>query len=145
MKTEVLFSSKSDEWATPPEVFQELDREFHFDLDPCATAENHKCEKYYSREENGLLKDWGGSRVFCNPPYSQIAVWVAKCFYEAQKDNTLVCLLIPARTDTKYFHNYILHRAEVRFIRGRLKFNGARYNAPFPSMVVIFRGANLED
>jgi len=60
MKTEVLFSSKSDEWATPPEVFQELDREFHFDLDPCATAENHKCEKYYSREENGLLKDWGG-------------------------------------------------------------------------------------
>ena len=61
MKTEVLFSSKSDEWATPPEVFQELDREFHFDLDPCATAENHKCEKYYSREENGLLKDWGVS------------------------------------------------------------------------------------
>lgn len=81
--------------------------------------------------------------MFCNPPYSKIGEWVKKAFYEGRKDNTLVVLLIPARTDTKYFHDYILHRAEVRFIKGRLKFGDAKNSAPFPSMIVIFRGAKM--
>ena len=80
--------------------------------------------------------------MFCNPPYSNIAEWVEKAFRETRNDNTVVVLLIPSRTDTKYFHNYIYHRAEIRFIKGRLKFNGSKTSAPFPSMIVIFRGAN---
>ena len=78
--------------------------------------------------------------MFCNPPYSEIGKWVEKCYREGCKDNTLVVLLIPSRTDTKYFHNFIYQRAEIRFVKGRLRFNGSD-NAPFPSMVVIFRGA----
>lgn len=79
--------------------------------------------------------------MFCNPPYSEIGRWVEKAFYEGQKDNTTVVLLIPSRTDTRYFHNFIYGRSEIRFIKGRLKFGQAKNNAPFPSMIVIFRGA----
>ena len=82
----------------------------------------------------------GGSRVFCNPPYSQIAQWVEKAYRESQQDETLVVLLIPARTDTRYFHEFIYHRAELRFIKGRLKFGNAKNSAPFPSMIIIYRG-----
>ena len=139
----VLFSSNSDEWATPNTVFEELNKEFNFTLDACATAENAKCSKFFTKEEDGLAQNWGGERMFCNPPYSNISKWVQKAFYEGHKDNTLVVLLIPARTDTKYFHDYILHRAEVRFIKGRLKFGDAKNSAPFPSMIVIFRGAKV--
>ena len=138
---EVMFSSSSDEWGTPQEMFDKLDAEFHFTLDPCATEENAKCKDYYTMQENGLLPSWGGQRVFCNPPYSSIGQWVHKAYYEAQKDNTLVVLLIPARTDTRWFHDYIYHRAEVRFIKGRLKFGDAKNSAPFPSMIVVFRSA----
>lgn len=145
---EAYFMRKSDEWATPQSLFDELNAEFHFTLDPCSTDENCKCDKHYTRADSGLTKNWGGEIVFCNPPYSEIKTWVEKCFYEAQKDNTIVVLLIPARTDTRYFHNFILHRSEIRFVRGRVKFektdiepadNGS--SAPFPSMIVIFRGA----
>lgn len=136
-----LLSSNSDEYSTPSEIFAELDNEFHFNLDPCSTDENCKCEKHYTKAEDGLKQDWGGCRVFCNPPYSDIAKWTEKCYREGCKDNTIVVLLIPARTDTRYFHNYCYNRAEIRFIKGRLKFNGNTGNAPFPSMVVIFRGA----
>lgn len=139
--TKALFSRESDEWSTPQSLFEELDREFHFTVDASATEENKKCEKYYSLENDGLKADWGGETVFCNPPYSKIKTWVEKAFYEGQKDNTVVVLLIPARTDTSYFHSYIHHRSEVRFIKGRLRFSDSKYNAPFPSMVVIFRGA----
>ena len=139
----VLFSSQSDEWATPQMVFDELNKEFGFNLDPCATAINAKCPFFFTKEGDGLAQNWGGFRVFCNPPYSKISEWVKKAFYEGRKDNTLVVLLIPARTDTKYFHDYILHRAEVRFIKGRLKFGDAKNSAPFPSMIVIFRGATV--
>jgi site-specific DNA-methyltransferase (adenine-specific) len=83
--------------------------------------------------------------VFCNPPYSQIGRWVEKAFYEGQKDNTVVVMLIPARTDTRWFHNFILHRSEVRLLKGRLHFSGAKNSAPFPSMVVIFRGAERKE
>ena len=142
---DILFTSNSDEWYTPQPLFDELNNEFHFDLDPCATDQNHKCEKYYTLESNGLTKDWGGARVFCNPPYSEIEKWVEKAFRETRHDDTLVVLLIPARTDTKYFHNFIYQRAEIRFIKGRVKYSGAKFNAPFPSMLVIFRGANITE
>ena len=141
MKTDALFSSNSDEWSTPQEIFDELDAEFHFNLDPCSTDENHKCAMYFTKEQDGLKHSWGGYSVFVNPPYSDISRWVEKAYREGTKDNTVVCLLIPARTDTKYFHNFILHRSEIRFIKGRIKFGESIWNAPFPSMVVIFRGA----
>ena len=140
---EVMFSSKSDEWATPQHIFDELNNEFEFDLDVCANESNHKCDDYYSIEDDGLSKDWSGRRVFCNPPYSNIAEWVKKAFYETKNDNTLVVLLIPSRTDTKYFQNYIYNRSEIRFIKGRLKFDNSKNSAPFPSMIVIFRGAEV--
>lgn len=140
-----LMSSKTPEWATPQALFDELDKEFNFTLDPCATPENAKCRRYFTKEQNGLLQSWKGERVFCNPPYGrEIGKWVKKCDKEAQ-GGALVVLLIPARTDTTYFHDYIYKKHEVRFLRGRLSFNdlterGKR--APFPSMVVVMRGKN---
>lgn len=135
-----LFSSKSDEWATPRDFYKELDAEFHFDLDPCSTHDNAKCALHYTIDDDGLTQNWGGRRVFCNPPYGRkIKDWVKKCWVESRKPNTLVVLLIPARTDTAYFHDYIYKKArEIRFIRGRLHFNESKQGAPFPSMVVIF-------
>lgn len=139
MNKELMFSSKSDEWYTPIDFFNELDKEFHFDLDPCATDENHKCDKYFTKESNGLSQKWGGYRVFCNPPYGRtIGEWVKKAYEESKTPNTLVVMLIPARTDTKWFHEYIYGKAEIRFIKGRLKFGGCTNAAPFPSMIVIF-------
>ena len=123
--SDVIFSRKSDEWATPQHLFDSLNEEFHFDLDPCATEQNHKCEKYFTLDQNGLEKSWGGYKVFCNPPYSSIAKWVEKAYKEAQKENTIVVMLIPSRTDTKYFHDFIYHRSEIRFVRGRLIMNAA--------------------
>lgn len=145
MLNKSLFSSKSDEWTTPQEIFEDLNKEFKFNLDPCATEENHKCERFFTQKDNGLSKNWGGCRVFCNPPYSKISAWVKKAWSESTKENTLVVLLIPARTDTKYFHEYINNRSEVRFIKGRLKFGESKNSAPFPSMVVIFRSGGLID
>jgi len=140
MNTAVMFSSKTDEWSTPQDFFNELNKEFNFTLDPCATPENAKCEKYYTKEDDGLKQDWSGETVFCNPPYGRaIKDWVKKCYEESKKPNTTVVMLIPARTDTSYFHDYIYHKAkEIRFIRGRLKLGNAKNSAPFPSMVVIF-------
>lgn len=143
MNNAVMFSSNSDEWATPQWLFDELNNEFNFDLDPCASDENHKTPIYYTKNNSGLSQKWGGCRVFCNPPYSQISKWVEKAFEEGHKPNTLVVLLIPSRTDTKYFHDYILHRAEIRYIKGRLKFGNQKNSAPFPSMIVIFRGPKM--
>lgn len=134
-----MFSSKTDLWSTPNDFFDKLNDEFHFTLDPCSTHENAKCYKHFTEEENGLLQDWGNEVVFCNPPYGrQIKYWVKKAYDESQKDNTTVVMLIPARTDTIYFHEYIYHKAEIRFIKGRLKFGNAKNSAPFPSMVAIF-------
>ncbi len=144
MNTDIMFSSKTDQWSTPQAFFDELDREFSFTLDPCADTENHKCARYFTAEEDGLVQDWSGERVFCNPPYGRaIYKWVEKCYREGCKDGTIVVLLIPARTDTAYFHDFILNRAEVRFIRGRLKFGDSTTGAPFPSMLAIFRGPKM--
>ena len=140
MNTTVMFSSKSDLWSTPQDFFDELNEEFNFTLDPCATKDNAKCSKYFTIKEDGLKQDWQGHTVFCNPPYGRkIKYWVKKCYEESRKSNTTVVMLIPARTDTSYFHDYIYHKAkEIRFIRGRLKFGNAKNSAPFPSMVVVF-------
>lgn len=133
-----LFSSNSDEWTTPQDFYDKLNKRFNFSLDPCATAENAKCDKYFTIEDDGLKQDWSGFRVFCNPPYGRkISKWVEKCYHEAQK-GTFIVMLIPARTDTAYFHDYIYHKADIKFIRGRLKFGNAEQGAPFPSMVVIY-------
>jgi site-specific DNA-methyltransferase (adenine-specific) len=133
-----MFSSATDEWSTPQKVFDELNDEFHFTLDPCANAENHKCAKYYTREQNGLAQNWQGETVFCNPPYGrELSKWIEKCAFESQ--HATVVMLIPARTCTAAFHDHIYGKAEIRFMRGRLKFGNAVHNAPFPSMVVIFR------
>ena len=135
-----LFSSNSNEWATPTDFYNELDAEFHFNLDPCCTHENAKCERHYTIEDDGLTQDWGGARVFCNPPYSrELPKWAKKCYEESRKPNTLVVMLVPARTDTAWFWDWIYGKAEIRFVRGRLHFNDSKQGAPFPSMVVVFR------
>ncbi len=137
-----MFSSKAMDWATPQTFFDLLDSEFHFTLDPCANETNHKCDHYYTVEEDGLKQSWSGKTVFCNPPYGRaIKDWVKKCSEEAKQPDTTVVLLIPARTDTAYFHDYIYQKpnVEIRFLRGRLKFGDEKNSAPFPSMVAIFR------
>lgn len=148
MTLRVMFSSKTDQWETPQDFFDKLNEEFHFTLDPCADDTNHKCEKYFAEEHDGLQQNWMGETVFCNPPYGRkIGLWVKKCHSEAQKKNTTCVMLIPARTDTRWFHDYIYGQAEVRFIKGRLKFGDSKKNAPFPSMVVIFNqcGAKMTE
>lgn len=138
---QVMFSSKDDKWSTPQDFYDELNAEFGFTLDPCADEYNHKCNKYYTEEDDGLLQDWEGEVVFCNPPYGKaIKDWVRKAYIEGCKPNTTVVMLIPARTDTIYFHKYIYHKAEIRFLKGRLKFGNSKNSAPFPSMVVVYRG-----
>lgn len=140
------FSSKTDNWATPQDFFDKLNEEFHFTLDPCADEVNHKCDQFFTREQDGLSQDWGGNVVFCNPPYGkEIADWVQYSYEQSKKPNTTVVMLIPARTDTRYFHDYIYGKAEIRFIRGRLKFGDATSAAPFPSMVVVYRNNNWLD
>lgn len=143
---QACLSSKTDNWATPQDFFDKLNEEFHFTLDPCANEENHKCNLFYTKEQDGLTKDWGGHVVFCNPPYGkEIADWVRYSYEQSQKPNTTVVMLIPARTDTRYFHDYIYGKAEIRFVRGRLKFGDATSAAPFPSMVVVYRGNSWLD
>lgn len=145
MLNDALFSSKTDKWATPQDFFDKLNEEFHFTLDPCADESNHKCGKYYAEEQNGLIQDWGGEVVFCNPPYGnkETGEWTKKCYEESRKPNTTVVLLIPARTDRASFHEYIYGKAEIRFIRGRLKFGDGKNSAPFPSMVCVFRSDSM--
>lgn len=135
-----LLSSKRHDWTTPQDFFDELNKTYKFTLDPAASAENHKCDMYFTEQENGLLQDWGGQSVFCNPPYGrQIGEWVKKAHVESQKWNTTVVMLIPARTDTKYFHEYIYGKHEIKFLKGRLKFGDSKNAAPFPSMLVVMK------
>lgn len=136
-----LFTSNSAEWETPQNLFDALNAEFHFTLDPCSTDENAKCSKHYTKEQDGLKQDWTGETVFCNPPYGrELPKWIRKCYQHFIGGGGTAVLLIPARTDTKVFHEYIYHKAEVRFLKGRLHFSGAKGSAPFPSMIVIYRG-----
>lgn len=136
---DVHYSSKSNEWATPQYLFDELDRDFNFTLDPCATDENAKCEKYFTIEDDGLIQDWSNEVVFMNPPYGRdIKHWIKKAYKESLKGATVVCL-IPARTDTSYWHDYIFGKAtDIRFLKGRLKFGESKNSAPFPSAIIVF-------
>lgn len=139
-----LLSSKDMNWCIPQKFYDELNEEFHFVLDPAATDETAKCSLYYTPETDGLSQSWDcGGAVFCNPPYGrEIGKWVKKAYEESQKTEHPIVLLIPARTDTNYFHDYIYGKAEIRFLRGRLRFareNGTAYAAaPFPSMIAIY-------
>lgn len=144
MRTGVMFSSKTDLWATPLDFFQQVDAEFSFDCDVCALPENAKCAKFFSPEENGLAQQWTG-RCWMNPPYGRgIGNWVKKAYESVQDRADLVVCLLPARTDTAWWHEYVLKAAEVRFIRGRLKFGDSKNSAPFPSALVVFRKENRE-
>ncbi|MDL2237607.1 phage N-6-adenine-methyltransferase [Christensenellaceae bacterium OttesenSCG-928-K19] len=152
MNGNLMFSSKSNEWETPQVLFDKLNMEFRFTLDPAATIQNAKCNRFYTMEDDGLMQDWQGERVFCNPPYGrQLSAWIKKCYDESRKPGTTVVMLIPARTDIKAFHKYILGNAEIRFLKGRLKFinrllpsyredgDFKTSPAPFPSMVVVMK------
>jgi site-specific DNA-methyltransferase (adenine-specific) len=143
---DVLFSSYGMDWETPQSLFDELDREFGFTLDPCCSIDTAKCKKFYTIIENGLIQDWCFDVVFMNPPYGrQISVWIKKAYDESLKGALVVCL-VPARTDTSWWWNYCM-KGEIRFLRGRLKFKGknkkgevVNNSATFPSAIVIFRG-----
>lgn len=139
MNNELMFSSTTNEWYTPIDFFEQLNNEFSFTLDPCSTHENAKCEKHYTLDENGLLQDWSKDIVFMNPPYGkELKEWVKKAYEESLRGATVVCL-IPSRTDTSYWHDYIFGKAkDIRFIRGRLKFGGSKNSAPFPSAVIVY-------
>ena len=139
-----LTSDRTD-WETPRELFDRLDAFWHFDLDVAASDVNHLCADYYTKETDGLAHSWAGRRVWCNPPYGkQIADWARKAYEETRDGRTLVIMLVPARTDTRWYHDYIQGRAaEVKFIRGRLKYTlggVAQSSAPFPSMLVRWGG-----
>ena len=142
-KMAVHFSSKTSEWETPQDFFDLLNSEFHFELDVCAKPENAKCPRYFTPEEDGLKQEWRGV-CWMNPPYGrEIGRWVKKAYESAKEGATVVCLL-PARTDTSWWHDYCMMADEIRFIRGRLKFGGAKHPAPFPSAIVIFRPSKGE-
>jgi site-specific DNA-methyltransferase (adenine-specific) len=168
-----MFSSKEEKWQTPQYIYDELDKEFNFTLDPCSQHDSAKCEKHYTPEEDGLVQSWRGETVFVNPPYTKPEEacktkckkkrcaergyhitkrlpgqvdWIRKSYEESRKPNTTVVMLIPARTDTEMFHEYIYHKAdEIRFVKGRISFVDPNTKksgdaAPFPSMIVVFRG-----
>lgn len=138
MQSAMFGPAQRTDWGTPPAMFAGLDKEFGFTLDVCASPHNAKCERYFTRDDDGIHQSWEGV-CWCNPPYGrEIPKWVRKAAQEAQRGVTTV-MLIPARTDTSWWHEHIEGRAEVRFIRGRVTFVGAEHPAPFPSAVVIFR------
>lgn len=140
MMNEGMYSSNTDEWGTPQKLFDELNEKFNFDVDVCANAENTKCCRYFSKEEDGLKQDWTQFKTcWMNPPYGrQIGSWIEKA-YEASLHGTTVVCLLPSRTDTRWFHDYCV-KGDITFIKGRLKFNDGKVPAPFPSMIVVFRG-----
>ena len=135
---DVHFSSKTDMQSTPEEFYRAVDKIHGFTLDVCATKENAKCLNYFSKEDDGLKQDWTGS-CWMNPPYGRcIKLWMQKAYESSLRGAKVVCL-VPSRTDTAWWHDYAM-KGEIEFIRGRLKFGGAKYNAPFPSALIVFDG-----
>jgi len=133
--TKGLMSSLTDEWRTPQSLFDKLDKEFNFDSDPCPMKDKPL--------KKGMINGWG-ERTFINPPYSSLKTWLLTAYYHAVKYKKLSVMLIPSRTDTTWWHDYVMKANEIRFIKGRLKFNDAKGSAPFPSAVIVFRGATLK-
>ena len=139
MRTKLHFSSATDNWSTPQELFNAMDAIYKFDLDVCADGNNAKCDKFYTETDNAFHQVWhrDGKSIWMNPPYGRkIIDWIRKAYIESQHGVTVVCLL-PARTDTIWFHDLCTH-GDITFLRGRLKFGGAKNSAPFPSMIVVF-------
>jgi site-specific DNA-methyltransferase (adenine-specific) len=137
-----MMSSATPEWATPRDLFDALDAEFHFDIDVCATKHNAKCLRYWTKEHNALTKEWGCRLTYwMNPPYGrEIGTWMERAYRASLNGSTVVCL-VPSRTDTAWWWDYAM-KGEIRFIRGRVKFvrdDGKCDSAPFPSAVVVFR------
>lgn len=141
-KMEVHFSRASDEWATPISLFSELHRVFKFTLDAAASSGNAKCARFFTKEDDALKQKWGGEIVFLNPPYSMLREFMAKAYTESKENGATVVCLIPSRTDTRAWHDFIA-KGEVRFIRGRVSFvkpgDAKPQPAPFPSVLVVFR------
>lgn len=140
MVSKVMFSSKIEEYGTPQKLFDQLNLEFGpFTLDPCATMENAKCKTFFTRKENGLIQSWGKSKVFMNPPYGKnIRAWIQKAYDSSKSGATVICL-VPARVSTAWWHDLVEGKAQYRFIRGKLKFEGAPWVSPFPSAILIYR------
>lgn len=136
MITKGMLTSNKDDWETPQDLFDKLNALYGFTLDACASPENAKCKKYYTKEQNSLVQDWNHDRVWCNPPYGRE---IAKFVMKATLSTSLVVMLLPARTDTRYFHEYIYGKQTIYFLKGRLKFSNSKTPAPFPSMIVVFR------
>ena len=133
------------DWATPWPLFRELDAEFHFTLDVCATPENAKCQRFFTPEDDGLTESWGREVCWMNPPFGRfIEKWIQKAYYASLGGATVVAL-VPSRTCTWWWHNYAEKASERRFIRGRIKFEGAEHNAPFPCAIVVFRPAGVPE
>ena len=153
MLNKSLFSSSKHDWETPQDLFDKLDKVYGFNLDPCATEDNAKCDKFFTEETDGLKQNWlipswsyipdntVPGRVFVNPPYGrEIGKWVKKAHEEFISGNAvLIVMLLPARTDTAWFHDFIYGKADIKFLRGRLKFGDAKNSAPFPSMLVTYK------
>ena len=136
-------SNKSVEWSTPADLYNELDQEFHFEYDLCATPQNAKAEKYYTKKEDGLKQEWKGT-CFANPPYGRgLNQWVEKAYNTAMSGEATTVMLLPVRSDTAWFHDFCLKSNDIRYIRGRLKFSDSQSSAPFSSMVVTFSKETL--
>ena len=134
----VHFSSATDQWATPQELYDRWDRLFCFDLDACADEGNAKCQRFYSVEVDGLAQEWAPHRVWLNPPYGRsIGRWMAKAKQESAR-GALVVALVPARTDTRWWHDHVVGAAHIIYLQGRVRFGTATAGAPFPSAIVIY-------
>ena len=131
------FASKNQEYATPVDMFNRIDEEFHFTLDVCADEFNHKCDKYFSVQDNALEQDWSGNVCWMNPPYKDLKVWIKKAYEESRKPNTTVVCLIPARTNTKWWYDYCMN-GKIIFIIGRPKFEGCIHGLPQPLALIVF-------
>ena len=135
----INLNSGKEDWTTPRDLFDRLDAVYHFTLDPCSTHENALCEKHYTIAEYGLCQEWGGEIVFMNPPYNRkTGDWIRKAYRESLKGAVVICL-VPARTDSNYWHNVVFpHAAEILFIKGRLHFSNSKDHAAFPSALIRF-------
>jgi len=143
MNSNLMFSSKTDMWSTPQSFFDKWNEKFNFNLDVCASVENAKCKRFFTEEDNGLIQKWEGI-CWMNPPYGrQIKHWIKKAYEESKGGATVVCL-IPSRTDTIYWHEYVM-KGEITFIKGRLKFGDAKNAAPFPSAIVVFKVMGMKN